>query len=135
MARDQYQHHRTLTKIKWNGCNSDHCGQIHKDDQTKDNNNKHIIRRNCKDLQRQNIEAAWSTQEDSQQQKTAISIKIYGRIYQSARNQETIINGIPFSNKWSNRENKSRNQNILTILHEVLTRQLDGLVIGSRVSV
>ena len=52
MARDQYQHHRTLTKIEWNEHNSGHCGPIHKDDQTKGNNNKHIIGRNCKDLQR-----------------------------------------------------------------------------------
>ena len=58
MARDQYQHHRTLTKIKWNGRNCDHCGLIHEDDQTEGNNNEHIIGRNCKDLQRQNMEVA-----------------------------------------------------------------------------
>ena len=109
MVRDQYQHHRTLTKIEWNGCNSGHCGQIHKDNQTKGNNNKYIIRRNYKDLQRRNMEAVWSTQEDSQQQRTTICIKIHGRIYQSTRNQETIINGILSSNRWSNKENKSRN--------------------------
>ena len=50
MARDQHRHHRIFTKIEWNGHNSGHCRLIHKDDQTKDNNNKHIIRRNCKNL-------------------------------------------------------------------------------------
>ena len=66
MARNQHQHHRTFTKIKWNGCNSGHCGPIHKDNQIEDNNNKHIIRRDCKNLQRQHMEVIWSTQEDSQ---------------------------------------------------------------------
>ena len=66
IARDQYRHHRTLTKIEWNGRNSGHCGPIHEDDQTKGNNNKHIIGRNCKNLQRQNMETVWSIQEDSQ---------------------------------------------------------------------
>ena len=135
MARDQYWHHRTLIKIEWNGRNSGHCGLIHEDDQTKGNNNEHIIGRNCKDLQKQNMKAAWSTQEDSQRQRTAIHIKIHRRIYQSTRNQETIINGIPSSNRWSNRKDKPGDRNILMALCELLTRQLDRLVICSRVSV
>ena len=135
MVRNQYRHHRTFTKIEWNGCNHGHCGLIHKDDQTKGNDNKHIIRRNCKDLQRQNMEAIWSTQEDSQRQRTTICIKVHERIYQSARNQETIINSIPSSNRWSNGENKSRNWNIPTVLCKLPARQLDELVIHSRVLV
>ena len=50
MARNQYQYHQTVTKVKWNGYYSGHCQPIHKDDQTKSNNNEHIIGRNCKDL-------------------------------------------------------------------------------------
>ena len=135
MARNQYQHYRTFTKIEWNECNSGHCRLVYEDDQTKGNNNEYIIRRNCKDLQRQNIEVTWNTQKDSQWQRTAIHIKIHGRIYQSARNQETIINSILSSNRWSNGENKLRNQNIPMALRELPARQLDGLVIGSRVPV
>ena len=66
MAGNQYQHHRTFTKIEWDGHNSGHCRLIHEDDQTKGNNNKYIIGRNCKDLQGQNMETTWYIQEDSQ---------------------------------------------------------------------
>ena len=43
MAGNQYQHHRTFTEIEWDRRNSGYCGPIHKDDQTKGNNNKYII--------------------------------------------------------------------------------------------
>ena len=66
MAGDQHRHHRALTKIKWNGCYSGHHRLIHKDDLTKDNNNKYIIGRNYKNLQGRYIETTWSTKKDSQ---------------------------------------------------------------------
>ena len=47
----------------------------------------------------------------------------------------TKIDSILSSNRWSNRKNKPRDRNILTTLHELLTRQLDGLASSSRVSV
>ena len=50
MARDQHKHHWTITKIKWNGYYSSHCGPIHKDDLTKGSNDKYIIGRNHKNL-------------------------------------------------------------------------------------
>ena len=50
MAKDQHRHHKTLTKIKWNGHNSSHCRPIYKDDQTKGNNNECIIGRDRQDL-------------------------------------------------------------------------------------
>ena len=52
MARDQHRYYRTSTKIKWDGYNSGYCRLIYKDNQIEGNNDKHIIRRNCKDLQR-----------------------------------------------------------------------------------
>ena len=52
MARHQYQHDRSIAKIKRNRCHTSNCGLFHKDDQTKSDDNKFIIRRNCQDLQR-----------------------------------------------------------------------------------
>ena len=66
IARNQYQYHRTFTKIEWNRCYSGHCESIYKDDQIKGNDNKHIIQRNCEDLSKQHVEVTWNTQENSQ---------------------------------------------------------------------
>ena len=46
MARNQYQHCWTITKIKWQECNSGHSRLIYKDNQTQGNNNSSIIKRN-----------------------------------------------------------------------------------------
>ena len=122
MARDQHRHHRTLTKIEWNGCNSGHCKPIYKDNQTKDNNNEHIIRRNRKNLQRQNLETTWNTQENPKQQRTTIYIEIHGGTHKGIRNKEITINGISFPNRWSNRKNQSRDRNVSMTLCELPTR-------------
>ena len=55
-------------------------------------------------------------------------------IHNSARDKETTIDSIPSSNRWSNGKNKPRDRNILITLHELLTRQIDGLASSSRVS-
>ena len=52
MAGNQYQHYRTITKIKWQEYNSSYSRLIYKDDQTQGNNNSDIIRKNSQDLQR-----------------------------------------------------------------------------------
>jgi len=52
MVRDQHRYYGATTKIEWKGCYHGNYGQIHKDNLTKDNNNKCIFRRNSKDLQR-----------------------------------------------------------------------------------
>ena len=105
IARDQHQHHRTLTKIEWNRCNSGHCRPIYKDNQTKNNNNEHIIGRNCKNLQGRNLKTTWNTQKNPKRQRTAICIKIHGGTHKGTRNEETTINSIPSPNRWSNRKN------------------------------
>ena len=49
---DQYQHNWAITQIQWNRC---HCGYsrlIYEDDMTKDNTNKHLLRRNSQNLQK-----------------------------------------------------------------------------------
>ena len=51
MARDQYRYCGTTTKIEWKGRYHGNYEQVHKDNLTKDNNNKYIFRRNRKDLQ------------------------------------------------------------------------------------
>jgi len=48
------------------GCDSGHCRPVHEDDLTKGDNNEHIIRRNCQNLQRQHLEITWNTKENSQ---------------------------------------------------------------------
>ena len=40
------------------------------------------------------MENIWSTEEDSEQQRTTIYIKIHGRIYKSIGNYKTAINSI-----------------------------------------
>ena len=52
MAGNQYQHYRTITKIKWQEYNSSYSRLIYKDDQTQGDNNSDIIRKNSQDLQR-----------------------------------------------------------------------------------
>ena len=52
MEGNQYRHYWTITKVKWTRCNSSYCRPIYKDDLTQDNNDKCIIRRDCKDLLR-----------------------------------------------------------------------------------
>ena len=66
MARNQYRHDRTIIKFKRNGCHIGYCGSIHEDDQAKGNNDEHFIRRDHKNLQRQDMETTWSTKDDSQ---------------------------------------------------------------------
>ena len=48
MAENQYQYHKTITKIKRQGCNSGYSRSIYKYDQTYGNNNSSIIRGNSK---------------------------------------------------------------------------------------
>ena len=50
MARNQYRHHRTITKVKWNGHYSGHCQLIYKDNSAKSNNDKYLTGRNSKNL-------------------------------------------------------------------------------------
>jgi len=50
MVGNQHRHHQTVTKVKWDGRDSHHCQPIHKNDLVESNNNKHLIRRNSKDL-------------------------------------------------------------------------------------
>ena len=66
MKENQYRRYQTITKVKWTRYNSGHCGLIYKDDLTQDNNNKYIIRRDYKDLLRQNMEITWNSKSYSQ---------------------------------------------------------------------
>ena len=50
------------------------------------------------------MEITWSTKEDLKQQRTAICIKIHEEIYKDIRNYKTTIDSIPFSNRWTDRE-------------------------------
>ena len=81
------------------------------------------------------METTWNIQKDSQQQRTTIHIQVHRRVYQSTRNQVTIIDSVSFSNRWSNKKDKPRDRNIFMTLHELPTGQLDGIVGCSRVSV
>jgi len=54
--------------------------------------------------------------------RTTIYIKFYRGIYEGIGNKKTTINGIPFSNRWSNRKNKPGDRNIPMALHELPTR-------------
>jgi len=67
--------------------------------------------------------------------RITIHIKVYRRIHKSAEDKEITINGIPFSNRWSNGKDKPGDRNIFTALCELPTRQLDGLASCGRVSV
>ena len=95
---------------------------------TKSNDNKHIFKRNCQDLQRWHMEAIWSTRKDSQQLRATICIKIHGEIYEGIRNYETAIDSISSSNKWSNRKNQPEDRNISIALYQLLTEQLNRIV-------
>ena len=121
MARNQYRYHRILTKIEWNRHNSGYCRPIYKDNQTKSNNNEHIIGRNRKNLQGQNLETIWNTQKNPKQQRTTICIEIHGGTHKGIGNEEITIDGIPSPNKWSNRKNQSRNKNVSMTLCELQT--------------
>ena len=50
MARNQYRHHQTFTKVKRNERYSGHCQLIYKDDLAKSNNDKYLIGRNSENL-------------------------------------------------------------------------------------
>ena len=52
LARDQHWYYWTITKIRWKRCHYGHSKLIYKNDSAQDNNNKHIIRGNCKNLLR-----------------------------------------------------------------------------------
>jgi len=54
--------------------------------------------------------------------RTAIYIKVYEGIYQDVGNEKVAINGIPFSNRWSNRKDQPGDRNIPTALCELPTR-------------
>ena len=56
-----------------------------------------------------------------------IYIKIHKRIHKSTGDKETTINGIPSSNRWSNRKDQPGDRNIPATLCELSTGQLDGL--------
>ena len=67
--------------------------------------------------------------------RTTICIKVYERIYKSAKDKEITINSIPSSNRWSNGKDKPGDRNVFTALCELPIRQLDELASCSRVSV
>ena len=50
MARNQYRHYWTFTKVKRNGHYSGHCQPIYKDDLAKSNNDEYLIGRNSENL-------------------------------------------------------------------------------------
>ena len=50
LAGNQYRYHWSTTKVEQKRCYYSYHGQIHQDDQAKSNNNKHFLRRNCKNL-------------------------------------------------------------------------------------
>ena len=50
MAGNQYRHHQTFTKVKWNGCYSHHCRSIYENDLLESNNDEYFIGRNSEDL-------------------------------------------------------------------------------------
>jgi len=54
--------------------------------------------------------------------RTTIYIKVYGEIYKDTGNEKATINGIPFSNRWSNRKDKPGDRNIPMTLCELPTR-------------
>jgi len=45
------------------------------------------------------LETTWDTKENSQRLRATVCIKIYGRIYESTRNNKTAINNISSSNR------------------------------------
>jgi len=67
--------------------------------------------------------------------KTAICIKIHRRIHESTGNKKTTIDGISFSNRWSNRKDKPGDRNIPMTLCESSTEQLDRLAGCCRIPV
>jgi len=54
--------------------------------------------------------------------RTTIRIKVYEGIYKGIGNEKATINGIPSSNRWSNRKDKSGDRNIPIALHKLPTR-------------
>ena len=66
MERNQHQRYWPITKVRWKEHYCSYCGLIYKNDSTQSNDNKCIIRRNCKDLLRQNMEIAWNLKNYSQ---------------------------------------------------------------------
>ena len=50
MARNQHRYHRISTKVKWDRCYSSNYQPIYKDNLTKGNNDKYLIRKNSKNL-------------------------------------------------------------------------------------
>ena len=60
---------------------------------------------------------------------------IHGRLKQNTGNEINVIYGIPSLNQQSNGENKSGSQSILVTLCQLLARQLERMVISSRILV
>ena len=61
---------------------------------------------------------------------------VHRRLKQSTRNRNNnTVNGIPPLNRWLNGENQPRSQSILVRLYQLSARQLDKIVISSRILV
>ena len=71
----------------------------------------------------------------SDREGTTIRIKFHGRIHKSTRDEETTIDGIPSTNRWSNGKNQSGDRNVSMTLCELPTRRLDKLVGHCRIPV
>ena len=61
---------------------------------------------------------------------------VHRRLKQSTRNRNNnTVNGILPLNRWLNGENQPRSQSILVRLYQLSARQLDKIVISSRILV
>ena len=66
MEGNKHQHYWPITKIQWKECDCSYCRPIYKDDLTQSDNDKCVIRRDCKDLPRWNMEITQDSKSYSQ---------------------------------------------------------------------